>query len=74
MNLLNTLIDTIAETFDIRTEGLTETTALEQIEGWDSVNALRLLSAIEDELGLRLNVAAFMKSESIGQIHQLCGA
>lgn len=74
MNLLQTLIETIADTFDIEGDNLTEETQLEHIEGWDSVNALRLLSAIEDELGLRLNVAQFMKTESIGRLHQLCGA
>jgi acyl carrier protein len=61
----------IAELIDVDEERLTVETQFSSIDGWDSVNALRLLVFLEREVGSSLDYDRFMKCERIGDLVSL---
>jgi acyl carrier protein len=64
----------IAELLDVDEEGLTAALPLASIEGWDSVNALRVLVYLERELGGALDFDQYMKAERLGDLMGLSQA
>jgi acyl carrier protein len=46
-------------------------TDFDQLDGWDSVHMLKLLSALEGAVGGALPVVEVMESRTLGQIHAL---
>lgn len=47
---------------------LTEQTTAEDVEDWDSVNHVRLLIAIENELGFRFDTEEVEKFKNVGDL------
>ncbi|WP_059048996.1 acyl carrier protein [Paenibacillus senegalimassiliensis] len=62
---LAALKQVVAEVMDLEAEELQEDTLLEELEDWDSVNAVRLMLHLESELGVRLQVEQVMKAKSL---------
>lgn len=50
------LKEIIADTFDIDEDEVNEETSNETVEQWDSLNHLRLVTAIEGEFGVSLTM------------------
>ena len=47
---------------------------LDQVPGWDSLQLLGLLTALEDATGRRISMPAALEASSLGQIYDLAMA
>lgn len=63
--MLETLIDTIAESLDIDPSTLTIDSSNETVEQWDSLGHLRLLMAVEDKFDIQFKTSDFATLTSI---------
>ncbi|TMN20879.1 acyl carrier protein [Lentibacillus cibarius] len=68
MKAENELIKIVADVLDLEIDEISPDMGPETLEEWDSVNALRILTNIEVDLGLRLPMETFMNAKTIGQI------
>ncbi|WP_139491980.1 acyl carrier protein [Brevibacillus dissolubilis] len=66
------LVELLCDILDIE-EDFTHETELEQLEGWDSVNALRVLTNIESEFGVRISMEDFSKVKTVSDLASLVG-
>lgn len=66
-----TVTEALADLLDLDEATLTPKTRFEEIDGWDSVNALRLLVFLERKTGSKLDYNAFMACKSLGDLAQL---
>ncbi|MCY9783903.1 acyl carrier protein [Nocardiopsis sp. EMB25] len=57
--------EVVADLLDVDEDGLTPDLALADVEGWDSVNALRVLVYLERELGTELDYDAFERARTL---------
>jgi acyl carrier protein len=62
------VVDTIAQLLDIDEETLTADCKIAEIHGWDSVNALRVLTYLERKLGTPIDYRHFMEAEYLGDL------
>ncbi|MEL6522216.1 MAG: acyl carrier protein [Pseudomonadota bacterium] len=62
------VIETVADLLDLEETDLTADTRFEEISGWDSVNALRLLVFLERELGGKIDYDRFMATQRLGDL------
>ncbi len=60
--------EVVAQLLDLETDDLAMDTTLAVIEGWDSVNQMRILVYLERELGASLDYDRFMKAESLADL------
>ena len=60
----------MCDVLDCDTTEVPASAMLEDVPGWDSMNALRLLAAIESHFGVRLDLRTYAAVETVGQ---LCG-
>ncbi|WP_160036895.1 acyl carrier protein [Paenibacillus sp. An7] len=58
----------VAEVLGIDEDILHDDIMLEELEDWDSVNAVRLILNMESELGVRLSVEQVIKARSLHDI------
>jgi len=68
MDRLNKII---SEVFDITLEEIDEKKGPGDIEKWDSIQHLNLVSTIEDEFHLVLNLKEILEIMSIGDIYRV---
>ena len=68
MDRLNKII---SEVFDITLEEIDEKKGPDDIEKWDSIQHLNLVSTIEDEFHLVLNLKEILEIMSIGDIYSI---
>jgi acyl carrier protein len=65
----------VAEAFgqllDLDTDDLTTSTRLDEVDGWDSVNQMRLLVHLERKLGTPLEYDRFMQAETLGELAEV---
>ncbi|TRD17798.1 acyl carrier protein [Palleronia caenipelagi] len=66
-----TVAEALADLLDLDETTLTPETLFEEIDGWDSVNALRLLVFLERETGGKLDYNAYMACKSLGDLAAL---
>lgn len=66
-----TVTEAIARLLDLEEDDLHRSTALPEIEGWDSVNELRLLVSLERDLGAPLDYERFAAAERIADLVSL---
>lgn len=66
-----TVTEAIARLLDVDEDDLRGDTALPGIEGWDSVNELRLLVNLERDLGTPLDYERFAAAERIADLVSL---
>lgn len=71
MSELNELQHCICEVLDCEIAELTPDAALENVSGWDSMNALRLLAALEAQFGVRLDLRTYAALETVGQLYAM---
>ncbi|MFH8978134.1 acyl carrier protein [Streptomyces sp. NPDC017890] len=69
-----TVVETIARLLDADEDALGADTPLSAVEGWDSVNALRVLVALERETGAPLDYERFAAAETAGDIGAVVAA
>ena len=60
--------DVVAQLLDIEPGGLAAERRFAEIEGWDSVNALRILVYLEREVGGSIDFERFTKAETVGEL------
>ncbi|MFA9557769.1 acyl carrier protein [Evansella sp. AB-rgal1] len=71
MNIQDKLIEIIADVIDVEEDALSGEIGPEEIDEWDSVNSLRILTNIETELGVRLPLDEYNRSKSIGELAEI---
>ncbi|AGT09202.1 acyl carrier protein [Paracoccus aminophilus] len=72
MMITQTIVnEALVDLLDLDETSLTPEARFEEIEGWDSVNALRLLVFLEREIGAKLDYNAYMACKTLGQLAQL---
>ena len=62
------VIEVVSQLLDVEEATLMADSPLADIEGWDSVNALRVLVYLERELGTPIDYEHFMKAERLGDL------
>ncbi len=62
------IIEIVSQLLDVDEDTLTAESPLTAIEGWDSVNAMRVLVYLERELGTPVDYQRFMAAERIGDL------
>lgn len=60
--------EVVADLLDLDEDTLTPHTRLDEIEGWDSVNALRVLLYLERERGSALDFDAFERARTLADV------
>ncbi|WP_306192445.1 acyl carrier protein [Streptomyces sp. MK5] len=65
------VLEVVEQLLDFEPGKLTVGTALTEIEGWDSVNQMRVLVYLERELASSLDYDRFMKAESLADVSAL---
>lgn len=63
-----TVIEVIAQLLDVDARRLTADLSLSGIDGWDSVNSLRVMVYLERELGVRLDFERFAAARTVGDL------
>lgn len=63
--------EVVADLLDLDEDTLTPQTRLAEVEGWDSVNALRVLLYLERELGTALDFDAFERAGTLADVADL---
>jgi acyl carrier protein len=66
-----TVTEAFEQLLDLDPTACTRETPLPAVEGWDSVNALRLLVYLERELGVPLDFERFSAAERVGDLVSL---
>lgn len=62
------LVDIFREIFDDESICIRATTSQQDIEEWDSLGQINLISAIEKEFGIRFKLEQIMNIENVSQI------
>lgn len=60
--------DVVGQLLDVEPDTLTAERRFAEIEGWDSVNALRILVYLEREAGGSIDFERFTKAETVGEL------
>jgi acyl carrier protein len=60
--------DVVSQLLDVDAGTLAMDRRFAEIEGWDSVNALRILVYLEREIGGSIDFERFTKAETLGQL------
>ncbi|HYO19542.1 MAG TPA: acyl carrier protein [Dermatophilaceae bacterium] len=68
MSADHVVVEVLAQLLDVDEDLLTSETELVEIEGWDSVNSLRILVFLERELGTPVDFEAFSAAVVIGDL------
>lgn len=66
------VIEIVSQLLDIEESALDADTPFTAIDGWDSVNAMRVLVYLERELGTSVDYQRFMAAERIGDLWRAC--
>jgi acyl carrier protein len=64
----------IAEMLDVPDAQITATTRRADIESWDSLNHLQLITAVEKEFGLKLTMDEIAAIASVEDLHKIVAA
>ena len=65
------LYDLVADIFDIEPKDVREELTAEDVELWDSLNHLKLVTAIEQAYGIQFTMAEVQSVDSIGKLKAL---
>ena len=68
------VVETVAQLLDLDETELSADTPLSGIEGWDSVNALRVLVFLERELGVPVDYERFAAVTDLAGLAELAAA
>lgn len=67
-NIYIILNDVFREVFDDEDIFVAETTTAKDIEGWDSLTHIMLLSAIEEEFNIHFNMKEIQNLKNVGEM------
>ena len=62
------LNEVFRDVFDNQDINVSESTTAKDIEGWDSLTHISLLSAIEDEFGMEFSMGEAVKMKNVGDM------
>jgi acyl carrier protein len=65
------LVEIVAELFDLKAAAVHEALTPEDVELWDSMNHLRLVSAVEEEFQIKLSMQEIESIRSLGILQAL---
>jgi acyl carrier protein len=65
------LVEIVAELFDLEAAAVDAALTPEDVELWDSMNHLRLVSAVEEEFGIKLSMQEIESIRSLGILQAL---
>ncbi|MGH6655281.1 MAG: acyl carrier protein [Actinocrinis sp.] len=65
--------DVVAQLLDVDPATLGADRRFAEIQGWDSVNALRILVYLEREVGGSIDFERFTRAETVGQLAAIVG-
>ena len=57
----------VAEVLEV--ESVTDETRFRELDGWCSLQAFGLLVMLENDMGVRMDIAAFQKIETVGELY-----
>ncbi len=57
----------VAEVLEV--EAVTDETRFRELDGWCSLQAFGLLVMLENEMGVRMDIEAFQKVETVGELY-----
>lgn len=60
--------DVFKDVFDDKTLMITDNTTASDIEDWDSLTHITLISSIEEEFGIKFEMADIVKFENVGDM------
>ncbi|MFC1809127.1 acyl carrier protein [Candidatus Omnitrophota bacterium] len=66
------LHEIISDIFELEADTIKDTLTANDIELWDSMNHLRLITAIEEEFGIKFTMAEIQSIDSIKILIDLC--
>ncbi|MEU3477282.1 acyl carrier protein [Streptomyces sp. NPDC033754] len=66
-----TVVEAVAQLLDVDEDALALDAPLQSIDGWDSVNELRILVYLERELGAPLDYDRFTAAETLADLASL---
>lgn len=64
----------VSDAFGLERSEITEELTPDKVDGWDSMNHLKLISAIECEYGISLSMSEIQSMLSIGEIKTIVAA
>ncbi|MEU7923755.1 acyl carrier protein [Micromonospora sp. NPDC049801] len=73
-DLFTTVAGLIEQVADVPAEEITPDVRFASLAHWTSLEALRLLSALEDDLGVRLDLRAYLAVTAVGELVDLVAA
>lgn len=73
-DILAALQNVFRETFDDEAILVTEATTADDIEGWDSLNNVRLMIAAEQAFGIRMKASEISSLKNVGELMDLVSA
>lgn len=73
-NILATIQDTIREVLDQPDLTITRHSNAQDVEGWDSLSHLYIISALEDRFAVKFKLAEIASLRSVGQLADLIAA
>jgi acyl carrier protein len=65
------LVEIVAELFDLPPAAVDDALTPEDVELWDSMNHLRLVSAVEEEFQIKLSMQEIESIRSLGALRAL---
>lgn len=74
---MSKLNDVLAQTLKIPAEKITNDTAPDMVEAWDSLGHLHLISVLEEEYGVEFSMDQVESMQNVGKIREVlanCGA
>ena len=57
----------VAEVLEV--ESVTDETRFRELDGWCSLQAFGLLVMLENDMGVRMDIEAFQKVETVGELY-----
>jgi acyl carrier protein len=72
--MISTLNEAIAEILDLDPEEVGDELSRETADNWDSLNHLRIVTAIERAFSIRLTMAEIESGTSVARLKEIVGA
>ncbi len=69
--MADTLIELFADELDVAADTLSDESSPETVATWDSLAAMNLVAAFEEEFGVRLTTAEIMYMNTIGRAREV---
>lgn len=65
--MVDSLIQVFADVLEIDPAVLNDDSSPDNVQGWDSLSAMKLVAAIEEKFNVRLSTREIMKMSTIGR-------